>query len=74
MKQEEAVEAVSVRMAEVEAIDAGAGTGYDELAALLGDRMGRPIGVYLSTPPSMLPSIRLSPNRLQRRCLRRRQS
>ena len=39
------------------AIDAGAGTGYDELAALLGDRMQRPIGVYLSTPPSMFGPI-----------------
>lgn len=39
------------------AIDAGAGTGYDALAALLGDRMRRPIGVYLSTPPSMFGPI-----------------
>src|SRR3546814_9583370 len=39
------------------AIDAGAGTGYDELAGLLGDRLGRPIGVYLSTPPSMFGPI-----------------
>src|SRR3546814_10029890 len=39
------------------AIDAGSGTGYDELAALLGDRLGRPIGVYLSTPPSMFGPI-----------------
>ena len=39
------------------AIDAGAGTGYDDLAALLGDRMQRPIGVYLSTPPSMFGPI-----------------
>ena len=39
------------------AIDAGAGTGYEELAALLGDRLGRPIGVYLSTPPSMFGPI-----------------
>lgn len=38
-------------------VDAGAGTGYDELATLLGDRMGRPIGVYLSTPPSMFGPI-----------------
>src|SRR3546814_18280380 len=34
-------------------VDAGAGTGYDDLAALLGDRIGRPLGAYLSTPPSM---------------------
>src|SRR3546814_14186871 len=39
------------------AIDAGSGTGYDELAALLGDRLGRPTGVYLSTPPSMFGPI-----------------
>jgi glucose-6-phosphate 1-dehydrogenase len=26
-------------------VDAGKGTGYDDLAALLGDRMTRPIGV-----------------------------
>ncbi len=39
------------------AIDAGAGTGYDDLAALLADRMQRPIGVYLSTPPSMFGPI-----------------
>ena len=39
------------------AIDAGAGKGYDTLAALLGDRMQRPIGVYLSTPPSMFGPI-----------------
>ena len=39
------------------AIDAGAGTGYDALAAQLGDRMQRPIGVYLSTPPSMFGPI-----------------
>src|SRR3546814_5163506 len=39
------------------AIDAGSGTGYDELAALLGDRLGRPLGVYLSTPPSMFGPI-----------------
>ena len=38
-------------------VDAGNGTGYDDLAALLGDRMGRPIGVYLSTPPSMFGPI-----------------
>jgi glucose-6-phosphate 1-dehydrogenase len=38
-------------------VDAGAGTGFDDLAALLGDRMGRPIGVYLSTPPSMFGPI-----------------
>ena len=38
-------------------VDAGAGTGYDDLAALLGDRMGRPIGAYLSTPPSMFGPI-----------------
>ena len=39
------------------AVDAGAGTGYDDLAALLGDRMGHAIGVYLSTPPSMFGPI-----------------
>ena len=39
------------------AVDAGKGTGYDNLAALLGDRMQRPIGVYLSTPPSMFGPI-----------------
>ncbi|SKB84729.1 glucose-6-phosphate 1-dehydrogenase [Sphingopyxis flava] len=38
-------------------VDAGSGTGYDELAAMLGDRMTRPIGVYLSTPPSMFGPI-----------------
>ncbi|WP_424538986.1 glucose-6-phosphate dehydrogenase [Sphingopyxis granuli] len=39
------------------AVDAGAGSGYDDLAALLGERMARPIGVYLSTPPSMFGAI-----------------
>src|SRR3546814_619927 len=39
------------------AVDAGKGAGYDDLAALLGDRMARPIGVYLSTPPSMFGPI-----------------
>ncbi|WP_052072160.1 glucose-6-phosphate dehydrogenase [Sphingopyxis sp. MWB1] len=39
------------------AIDAKAATGYDDLAALLGARMERPIGVYLSTPPSMFGPI-----------------
>ena len=39
------------------AVDACKGTGYDNLAALLGDRMQRPIGVYLSTPPSMFGPI-----------------
>lgn len=38
-------------------VDAGAGTGYEALAAMLGDRMQRPIGVYLSTPPSMFGPI-----------------
>ncbi|HMP47026.1 MAG TPA: glucose-6-phosphate dehydrogenase, partial [Sphingopyxis sp.] len=38
-------------------VDAGAGTGYDDLASLLGDRLGRPIGAYLSTPPSMFGPI-----------------
>lgn len=38
-------------------VDAGAGTGYDDLAALLGERLGRPIGAYLSTPPSMFGPI-----------------
>jgi len=39
------------------AVDAGAGTGYDRLAEMLGDRMSRPIGAYLSTPPSMFGPI-----------------
>src|SRR3546814_10542130 len=39
------------------AVDAGKGAGYDDLAALLGDRMARPIGVHLSTPPSMFGPI-----------------
>ncbi|WP_416194986.1 glucose-6-phosphate dehydrogenase [Sphingopyxis sp.] len=39
------------------AVDAGKGTGYDDLAAMLGDRLTRPIGVYLSTPPSMFGPI-----------------
>ncbi len=38
-------------------VDAGAGTGYDALAAQLGDRLGRTIGAYLSTPPSMFGPI-----------------
>src|SRR3546814_4374016 len=39
------------------AVDAGKGTGYDALAMLLGDRMARPVGVYLSTPPAMFGPI-----------------
>ncbi len=39
------------------AVDAAAGTGYDELAQQLGARMDRPIGTYLSTPPSMFGPI-----------------
>src|SRR3546814_2860741 len=39
------------------AVDAGKGTGYDDLAALLGPRMDQPVGVYLSTPPSMFGTI-----------------
>ena len=39
------------------AIDAKAGTGYADLAAMLGPRLERPIGVYLSTPPSMFGPI-----------------
>jgi glucose-6-phosphate 1-dehydrogenase len=38
-------------------VDAGAGTGYDDLALLLGDRRSRAVGVYLSTPPSMFGPI-----------------
>src|SRR3546814_3413054 len=39
------------------AVDVGKGTGYDALAMLLGDRMARPVGVYLSTPPAMFGPI-----------------
>ena len=38
-------------------VDAGAGTGFDDLATLLGHRRSRPVGVYLSTPPSMFGPI-----------------
>src|SRR3546814_4901483 len=43
------------------AVDAGKGTGYDDLDALLGPRMGQPVGVYLSTPPSMLGTLAPGP-------------
>src|SRR5690606_12127657 len=39
------------------AVDAAAGTGYDELAQQLGARMNHSIGAYLSTPPSMFGPI-----------------
>lgn len=39
------------------AVDAARGEGYDHLASVLGGRMERPIGVYLSTPPSMFGPI-----------------
>jgi glucose-6-phosphate 1-dehydrogenase len=39
------------------AIDAKSGEGFDRLAQHLGDRMNSPIGVYLSTPPSMFGPI-----------------
>lgn len=39
------------------AIDASAGEGFDRLAQSLGERLSSPIGVYLSTPPSMFGPI-----------------
>ncbi len=39
------------------AVDVGAGTGFEALAAALGPRRGRPLGVYLSTPPSLFGPI-----------------
>lgn len=39
------------------AVDAKAGTGFDTLADLLGERRQRAVGVYLSTPPSMFGPI-----------------
>jgi glucose-6-phosphate 1-dehydrogenase len=39
------------------AVDVGAGTGFEALAEQLGDRRGRPLGVYLSTPPSLFGPI-----------------
>jgi glucose-6-phosphate 1-dehydrogenase len=39
------------------AVDVGAGTGFEALAAQLGDRRGRAVGVYLSTPPSLFGPI-----------------
>jgi glucose-6-phosphate 1-dehydrogenase len=52
-------EKVSEFLARVDycAIDANAGSGFGELAALLGDRLNKPVGVYLSTPPSMFGPI-----------------
>ena len=52
-------EAIDAFVARIDycAVDAGKGSGYDDLAALLGPRMERPIGVYLSTPPSMFGPI-----------------
>jgi len=38
-------------------VDVGAGTGFEALAEHLGDRRGRPLGIYLSTPPSLFGPI-----------------
>jgi glucose-6-phosphate 1-dehydrogenase len=39
------------------AVDVGAGAGFETLAEQLGERRGRPLGVYLSTPPSLFGPI-----------------
>ena len=51
--------AVAAFLARVEycAVDVGAGTGFEALADHLGERRGRPLGVYLSTPPSLFGPI-----------------
>ncbi len=54
---DEAVIAAFLERIDYCAVDAGAATGYDRLAEMLGDRMSRPIGAYLSTPPSMFGPI-----------------
>lgn len=38
-------------------VDVGAGTGFEALAQQLGPRRGQPLGVYLSTPPSLFGPI-----------------
>lgn len=38
-------------------IDVGAGTGFEALSAKLGERTQKPLGVYLSTPPSLFGPI-----------------
>lgn len=49
-------------------VDVGAGTGFEALAEQLGDRRGRPLGVYLSTPPSLFGPIATSLGRVGIAC------